>query len=496
MKGTLNLFIYLFLLSVAGSAQVVSINENCRNAYEDILALRISSAEQRIQNEKSLNPDNIFIPYLENYTDFIKVATGEDELLFDSLEVMISERIDEVEKLSDTSRYRKYFLGNMNLQWATINLKFGNYFTGALQLNRAYRLLKKNNKEFPDFSPNSITLGILHIMIGLVPDSYGWILDLISMEGSVEQGMEELQSSYEYCSKSDDYMFLSDEILFYTGMLNINLDPDPETTDLLLERLHDKKNESLLLSYLAINILMKKGMNDEALDVFNNIDTNNNYYPFYYLNYLHGDCYLRELNPEKAIPEYKKFIYDFKGNNYIKDAWRKIAWCSLIRYDTVGYKDAMRNVLLFGQEEIGADISAMYEAEDEKVPNIELLKCRLLFDGGYYKQSLELINTINESDLSVKELVEKNYIIGRNYHQISEYPNAIKYYTITIETGSAYPDYLAANSALKLGNIYEITGDTVRSAHYYKLCLNLDFDEYRNSIRSKAKQGLKRMSAK
>ena len=81
---------------------------------------------------KSINPDNAFIPYLENYADFIKIAIGEDELLFDSLENKISERIEEVEKLSDTSRFKKYFLGNMNLQWATINLKFGNYFDGAV----------------------------------------------------------------------------------------------------------------------------------------------------------------------------------------------------------------------------------------------------------------------------------------------------------------------------------------------------------------------------
>jgi tetratricopeptide (TPR) repeat protein len=488
------IIIVVFLLCKVAITQEVIINENCKLAYEDILSLKIDNAENRIILEKKSNPDNLFIPYLENYIDFIKVTIGEDKSLYDSVQYKINIRTESIERLSDKSPYKKYLLGNINLQWATANFKFGNYFSGAVKINKAYRLLKNNDEQFDDFTPNSITLGILHIMIGLVPDSYTWVLNLISMEGSVDQGLEELRLAYTYCNETDDFTYLTDEILFYSGMVNLNLNPDPQFAEYFLNKIKKDEQESLLFTYLAINILMKNGRNAEALESFRNINTRISYYPFYYLNYLHGDCYIRCLDSEKAIPEFKKFLYDFKGINYIKDAWRKIAWSSIINYDTVGYDKAMHNVLIHGHAEIDADKSAMKEAERGVIPNIKLLKSRLLFDGGYYNKSLEILNSLSESILANIETVEKYYRLGRIYHQLKNYPEAIKYYKITIETGSAFPEYMAANSALKLGNIYEIKSDLTRSAHYYNMCLNIDFVEYRTSIRAKAKQGLKRVS--
>ena len=212
MTKSLIVLITLNLLVTCLFAQNVMINENVKEAYSNILSLRFDEAMKRIQAEKIINPTNVFIPYLENYIDFLKVTISEDEYLFDSIERKVSTRINEVKKLNDTSRFKNYFIGNINLQWATANLKFGNYATGAIKINRAYRLLEENNREFPDFIPNSITLGVLHIMIGLVPDSYSWILDLISIKGTVAQGQKELIKAYEVCQNNPDYDFLEDEI--------------------------------------------------------------------------------------------------------------------------------------------------------------------------------------------------------------------------------------------------------------------------------------------
>ena len=61
-----------------------------------------------------------------------------------------------------------------------------------IEFNSAYKLLEDNIEEFPDFKLNLLSQGILHIIVGLVPDKYGWVMRLFSMEGEVEQGKEEL----------------------------------------------------------------------------------------------------------------------------------------------------------------------------------------------------------------------------------------------------------------------------------------------------------------
>ncbi len=488
------LLITLNLLVTSSIAQYVIVNDNCKVAYTNILSLRFDEAQKVIQTEKIINPNNIFIPYLENYIDFLKITISEDEHLFDSIENRISERTNEIKKLVDTSRFKNYFLGNISLQWALVNIKFGNYATGSIKINKAYRLLEANNNMFPNFKPNSITLGILHIMIGIVPDSYGWILDLISIKGSVSQGQNELKNAYEFCQNNPDYGYLRDEILFYIGMANLNLNPDPDFAEYLISKINDSNDQNLMLRYLAINAMMKNGNNNRALELFASIDTTIHYYPFYYLDFLHGECFLRSLNTRMAKHEFQSFLANFKGQNYIKDAWQKIAWTALINYDTLSYLKEIQQVLNHGESNIDADKHAEKLAKSGNIPNIELLKARLLFDGGYYKEANEILIAIIDNEIPLEEKVEKNYRLGRIAHQMNNSKGAKKYYDITIETGSELKVYFAANAALKLGNIYEVEKDTTNAEYYYNVCLDLDFNEYRNSIRVKAKQGLKRVS--
>lgn len=487
----------LFVITFSSSCytQVVLNNSNCRNAYEDILSLKFDDARSKIIIEKQLNPNNVFIYYLENYIDFLTVTISEDESIFDSVDNAITFRINKIKELDDSSPYKNYFLGNINLQWATANLRFKNYATGALEINRAYRLLVKNNEDFPDFFPNAITLGVLHVMIGIVPDSFNWLLNLVSMSGTVEEGRKELLMALEKSSSSPKFNFLENEILFYLGMVDLNLSPDPELASHIIAKIDSTNNESLLLSYLAINGMMKNGRNEEALAHFEKIDFTLDYYPFYYLNYIKGECYLRKLNTKLAREQYEIFVVNFSGTNYVKDAWRKIGWCALIEGDTAGYLNVFGNIIIHGEEDIDADKNAQTVAEEETIPMVELIKARLLSDGGYYWKADSVLNSINNNTLTEIQQVEKSYRLGRIDHKSNNLSDAIDHYIKTIDRGISYPQYFAANSALKLGNIYEIMEDYDNAKVYYELCLGMDFNEYRNSIRGKAKQGLERVSS-
>jgi len=493
LKNIIILFIST-CLNINGYTQVVILDDNCKEAYANILSLKFEDAQKIIEKEKGVNPDNIFIPYLENYIDFLKVTISEDEELFQLLEDKVSDRINEIEKLNDTSVFKKYLIGNINLQWATARVKFGEYATAAFEVNRAYRLLETNQEEFPDFMPNSITLGILHIMIGIIPDSYNWILNIISMHGDVSQGQNELKQAYEVCENNSEYNFLRSEVLFYMGMINLSLDPDPEFGNYLLSKIQTVNNDNLLLSYLAINTNMKLGNNENALKLFSTIDETQKYYPFYYLNYLHGECYLRAMEITNAKKQFSVFLTKSTGQNYIKRGWQKTGWAALMSGDTISYLNSMQYVLTRGATYIDADKNAEKTAKEGIIPNIDLLKCRILFDGGYYLKAQNILDTINLNDLSFFEKVEVNYRLARIYQRTNNISDAKKHYKITIETGSSIPEYFAANSALLLGNIYEVENDTIRAAHYYNVCLDLDFDQYRNSIRGKAKQGKTRVS--
>ncbi len=491
----LTLTAIILILFIQALHSQVDLNENCTSAYSDIIALRFNDARLRLAQEKAVHPTNLMIPYLENYMDFLTVFINEDEDEFNYLEENKSGRIDLIKKLDDSSRFRNYMLGNIHLQWAVARIKFKQYVTAALEINKAYRLLEKNAEHFPGFVPNNISLGVLHIMIGMVPEKYHWLLDIISMKGSVEQGREELYSALKMSDENEIYKYLHDETLFYLGFVEINIQPNPEKISKLIFELEQASSNNLLLSYLHINILMKTGNNGKALLAFQQLEESKaNYIPFHYLDYLQAECHLRDLNTNRALKEYDLFLINFNGRNYIKDAWRKKAWAYLIDGNTESYLNKMAKVGKVGFDDVDVDQEAEREAESGQIPNVDLIKARLLFDGGYYHRADSVVINMDTTSLTKEMDLERIYRKARIAHKSGNIESSKTFYLRTIEQGSEMKRYFAGNSALKLGEIYENEKNFTTALFYYNLCLDLDFDEYENSIHTKAQAALDRLS--
>ncbi len=485
--------VFILLFSVLVSQGQVVLTDGCKQAYNDILSLKFNDARIQLQSEKVFNPNNTYIVYLENYIDFLTLFIGENEDDFHFLEDNKFDRIKQINKLGDESPYKKYMLGNIHLQWAVARLKFGEYFTAAFEINRAYRLLDANSRDFPEFVPNNISLGILHIMIGLVPDKYQWVLNVISMEGNVEQGRTELSNVLQKSKTDPAYVYLKNETLFYLGFIELNINPDKKKALALLKELDEAKHDNLLISYLVINILIKTGQNEKVLNEFDLIADRTDYLPFYYLDYLHGECLLNKLEPIAARKKYVLFLENFSGKNYLKDALRKKAWTHLLDGDTLDYFYTLKQILLLGNDDVDSDKQAEFDAVNQIIPNIELLKARLLFDGGYYSKADSVLDKIDLTVLTTDQKLERYYRKARIADESGDIEKAKITYLQTVENGKDSQRYFAGNAALKLAGIYESEGDFEQAEYFYRSCLKMDFIEYETSIHSKAKAGLKRV---
>lgn len=94
--------------------------------------------------------------------------------------------------MSDDSPYKNFLIAESKLHWAFLKLKFGNEVSGAWDLRSAYNLLTENLKKYPNFKPQLKSLGLLHVLIGSVPSSYKWITNVVGMNGTVAQGLNEI----------------------------------------------------------------------------------------------------------------------------------------------------------------------------------------------------------------------------------------------------------------------------------------------------------------
>jgi len=115
---------------------------------------------------------------LTNYIDFITLIVGEDEVVFDSLENLRPEWVRQLKNGEKDSPWYRTLNAQMNLQWAFARLRFGEYFTAAREIRKAYLLLEENQELYPGFLPDKIGLGIMYALIGSIPDNYRWIANL------------------------------------------------------------------------------------------------------------------------------------------------------------------------------------------------------------------------------------------------------------------------------------------------------------------------------
>jgi hypothetical protein len=212
------------------------------------------------------------------------------------------------------------------------------------------------------------------------------------------------------------------------------------------------------------------------------------------MDYLNAECYLRKLESKPGNRHMDLFLDNFKGRNFIKDAYRKKAWAQLLDGNDRAYQAEMAKVLEYGNDDVDIDKEAAREAQSGSLPHADLIRARLLFDGGYYLKADSVLLGIDTNELTEEMALERTYRAGRVAHKSGNMDRSKAYYLKTIEQGRESERYYAGNASLKMGEIYESEINPDSALYYYNLCLDLDFDEYEASIHAKAKAAVERLS--
>lgn len=493
LRSGIIVFALCLLLPSALKAQF-RFDEPYREMYYHVIDLKFEKARLMIALESKQEPENLIPLVLENYIDFLTVFISEDRALFDRLEQNKKARLELLYNASDQNPYKRVAQATVLLHWAFVRLKFTDqYYTSAFEIRKAFLLLEENQVLFPQFPLNKIGLGVLYAMVGSIPPNFQWIVRLASMRGSVVQGTALLYEAYHECSVSDEFKVFTSEILFYLSYIEMNLQPNKEGAHKLAGYFDAADDVPMLMLYAQVNLLMHIGDNDKALQLLNSRPVGTEYYSFAYLDYLKAECMLRKLDVGAGL-YYTQFINTFKGSNFIVDAKRKLAWIQLLQNNEDGYNIQMAAIDPKAISLVDADKQAVKEKLRQQSPDTTLLKARLLFDGGYYESSLEVLKNANMfAGRPVNLQIEYNYRLARVHHEMGNLIQAILFYEKTIRLGSNLPLYFGANAALKLGEIYEVSSNPQKAELNYRLCLSMNPEEYKTGIHMRAKAGIGRI---
>jgi len=468
-------------------------NQNCLNAYNSIFELKLGNAKAYIATEKKLRPNNSIVLLLENYVDYFTLITSDSKADFDRLKGNKSSRLSKISDDDSKSPYYLYAQAEINLQWALIRGRYGEYFNAAMEIKRANSLLQSNIKKFPDFQLNNKGMGLINAVLGSLPDgALKSTLSTFGIKGNTQSGLAMLDRLAETLPKSSLEPFY-DEVVFYYAFVLTDVAHSPLAYAKTMKYTERIPDSSLLKIYLQSYVCLKNGRNDEALKILGSRPEGGTYQPFPYLEYLEGVASLNKLDLN-AASHFNRFLKLNKGVNYVKDANLHLGWISLLKGDKSGYSAYASKAINSGFTYQEKDKQAQNEASSPAPPT-DLLKARLLYDGGYFTRALQVLeNKKIEDYTSDKDKTEFSYRMGRIYDDLGKEEQAISYYQEAINNGRNLKYYFAANSALQMGKVYERKKNSAKAKEAFNTAISMKNHEYENSIEGQAKAGLKRLS--
>lgn len=467
-------------------------SSRAQDAYHKIFSLRFEEASVALNTLRQQEPDNLIPVFLESTMEVLRIGVDDDAGAYRRLSGNMNARLHLLSQGPARSPYYRYTQAEVRLQWALLRARFGDYLACLSDIKIGYALLEENQRRFPDFMANKKSLGVLHVLVGNVPDDYRWAVRLFGgMEGNIGQGMAELESLLAYAERQE-FLF-RDEVLMAYGLLQLNLNNQPEKAWETLKNSRLNPETNALTAFVMGNIALKSGRCDAAINILSSAPKAAAFYPFHYTDYLLGVAKLQRLDKDADLP-LQRFVQHFKGENGLKEAYQKLAWHQLLQGNTDAYYNNMGQVKKRGSARSDPDKAALREAESGELPDVRLLKARLLFDGGYYARAFDLLKDNGAAyDANPRLQLEYQYRLGRIAQKMGKVGEAYHHYETVILWGEKQPWYFACNAALQIGIMQEAYADCKNARYWYQRCLDMHPKEYAGSLHGKAKAGLNRL---
>ena len=486
----------------AGAQPHYTLTPAAAAAYNTIVELRLEEGRAEVAALRAADPDNLVAVWLDDYADFFEAYVGVDEDRFEELEDAYDDRLELLEARGPgDSPYHRYVRANMQLHWALARLKYGEYVTTFREARRAYKLLEDNLARFPDFALSRRELGVLQAAVATVPSGYQWGVELVTdMDGDLAAGRAHLEASLD-ALRAEGSPFVAETEAIYAFFL-LNLAREAETAWTLVSgkgaaeagALRFGDSPSPLARFVAANVAMRTGRNDAAVDILSTRVHSPRVLPFPYLDFMLGVCLQRRLDPRAVV--YLRSFLDQRAERgeFVKEAYQKLAWAAALDERPGDYFALLERSTEVGTSVAGSDKNAMREAARARLPDADLLRARLLFDGGYYERAAEAIAAVDAATLAGEERIELPYRAARIAAARGRVGEATALYKSTVSIGRDAGAYFACKSAVELGAIAEDRGDVPAARAYYELALGMNPDEYGPGLHQQARSGLARLN--
>ena len=486
------IFCYLFfLLFLSPTISAQNFDSKLHEAYLDVLSLKLNKARAIKNLTFDHNIDKAFQVYILSLSDVLELLLVKNQVQYDKYRSHQRDYHNAIKDISDEDDFIDFVGTEIQVHTSLARIRYGDQISGAFKLIRSYNTIKKFDSAYYDSNPYFLkTAGLLNIMLDLFPDQYNWILSMFQVKPDISEGFKQLEK----LSKLNSVFRLESMMLYAISESFFGNNKSAGYN--IFKNQYENNFNNLLYNYLYGISSIKTQNNDQAIICFDScIKFEGNFLNIPLINYYRAESYLKKREYNKASLLYSFYLDRPNGNEFIKDTYYKLFHINLLLGDSSTALRDLENIKSKGGLDTGADKYAYNRISNNYSPNLLLFESRLLFDGGYYDQSLKILESFKMSKpYNQEDQAEYFYRKARNLQKTGKYEAAIESYQIVADNESISQYYFWANSWIQLGNIYRIRGNAEYASDCYKRAASYKGKEYRNSITTEAKAALKELN--
>lgn len=482
--------LFLLLLPLVGLAQSSDFRYDVplQRAHEALLQLRLDEACRQLAGLRAQQPSNGMVLWLENYADVAVLLTREEHHEYERRKPHEAARLKALAQLDARSPYYLFTQAEVKLQWAIVHYRFGENWAAARGIWQAWQWLKENDRKFPDFALHQKSLGVLHVLLGSIPEKYDWMMALLGLRGDVQEGMARLVRAAETTGPTQT------EAAFLRALLQHYVLRQDQAALQALDSLRQRHPDNELIDFFYLNSLLKSSQNEKALALYRPERFDSTYLPLPFYPYLRGEMLLYRGDYDAAATQLAQFVGSYTGHNHLKDGYYKLFLAYWLSHQETAAQAALAHIKNMGTTLTDADRYALRFAEDQPLPHRALLRARLFSDGGYYEEAQATLRTKRADDFkNLRDQTEFYYRQGRIYQLQGKSAEALQLYAQTIRTGGEHPWYYAPNAALQSGYLLLARGELEGAQQSFRQALSFPDHPYKDSIDNKARAALQQL---
>jgi len=443
-----------------------------QGSYDSALCNVLNYNAMSLQEAATLKGDKSTVVkgiYLEHYIDFLNLIAYSKTLDEQTFPLVAQSRIAQIEKLNKTFQYSCY-LSEMCLHLAFINAVNGDYLKSARMVWQAHQYFDDiPNVEGFDWIEYTKLQAIFDVLIGAIPDDQKWIANMLSLKGDANRGMQQLAKLRTDPSLANGAKL---EIILIEKLLSLYFQ-DAEVANIDDSDAYSSPLEIYLDGTL---FLRKRCCFDYRLIDGAAVGK------FPLLGYLKGRLLLNALN-DSCLWYFNVFEHAYSGKSFKADLLLRRAWYARISNSPSTVLSCKQSLLAIKSYPTASDKQAKCEIERVETYPVELLKARLLFDGGDYDEAqLELAGYKVDGEY----LCEYYYRQGRICHEQGKETEALAYYQKCIDNNTNPQRYFAANAALQMAYILYVADRCDEADGKLDVCEQLNISEYKGDIKNNA----------